>query len=391
MEGRSMKRKICVVTGSRADYGHLIWLLREIKNDKDLTLQIAATGSHLSKTHGLTYKLIEKDGFNINAKVPILSEGHSQTHITEAIGRCCIGFAKAFDQLKPDIVVLLGDRFEMLGAAIAAHVAGLPIAHIHGGEATEGAIDEAFRHAITKMSDIHFAAAEPYRRRIIQLGESPKRVFNFGTPGLDALKHMSFLSKDELAKKIGLDLRQTTVIVTFHPATLEQNSLSQIDEFLKALTKFNFNVLFTQSNADPYGQMMFKKIQAFCKKSDRAKVVSTLGYQVYLSCLKHFDLMIGNSSSGLIEGPAFGIPAVNIGDRQRGRVKAASVLDVKAKQKDIEDGIKKALSPSFINQARKAKNPYIQRKPGKASFQIKETLKKFKIGLEFKKKEFQDI
>lgn len=387
------RRKICIVTGSRADYGHYFWLLKEIKADKNLQLQMAVTAAHLSKDHGLTYRLIEKDGFSITAKIPILTKGESEVDVVQSIGTACGGFAKAFAKIKPDIIVVLGDRYEMLAASIAAHVLKIPLAHIHGGEATEGAIDESFRHSITKFSDLHFTTTEDYRRRVIQLGEQPGRVFNFGAPGLDAISKLKFLTKRELQEKISFDLTHPAALVTYHPVTLEnENPIPQIKTILQAIEKSSIYALFTQSNADPHGQKIFNMIKAFCRKNPaKYKVVSTLGHELYYNCLKHFDIVLGNSSSGIIEAPSFGIPVINIGDRQKGRIKGRNVLDVSVKERDILDAIKVTVDKEFRSQINPVSNPYVKRNKWKASFKIKEKLKRLRIVFGFKKKKFYDI
>jgi len=369
------KRKICIVTGTRAEYGLLYWLMKEIQMDPDLELQIIATGMHLSPEFGLTYKQIEQDGFYINEKVEMLLSSDSPVGITKSIGLGVIGFADALERLRPDVLILLGDRFETFAAAQAALVAKIPIAHIHGGESTQGAIDEAIRHSITKMAHFHFVASEPYRKRVIQLGENPAYVLNFGSPGLDHLKRTPLLDKQSFEKRINFDLGGLSFLVTYHPATLESESPEKgIGELLAALDQFpNAKIIFTQANADTYGRIINVKINEYAKKHPlRAKVFATMGQQLYLSALKNVNLIIGNSSSALTEAPALKKPAVNIGKRQEGRLKALSVIDCEEKKDDIVNAIKKALSPEFQESLKGIVSLYGE---GDASQKIKEFLK----------------
>lgn len=369
-------RKICAVSGSRADYGHLFWILRAIKEDPSLQLQIVVTGSHLSPEYGNTYKEIESDGFKIDEKVRISLTDNSPAGVIKSLAEEIIKCAEAFQKLKPDIIVLLGDRYEIFAAAQSAMIAKIPIAHIHGGELTEGAIDEAMRHSITKMSHLHFTGAEPYRRRVIQLGEDPKKVFCFGAPGLDHIKKTKFLSKKSLEKILGFKFRKRTFIVTYHPATLGlEDDKSSVQELLKALDEFpDAGILFTKHNADPGGAVIGREIDKYVRKnSGRAKIFPSLGYKIYLSAVKCADLVIGNSSSGLIEVPLLKKPTVNIGDRQKGRLRAESVIDCPAKSIEIVKTIKRALSKDFQAKVSKAKYPYGE---GDAGRKIKEVLKK---------------
>jgi len=369
------KRKICVVTGTRAEYGLLYWLMKEIQADPDLELQIIATGMHLSPEFGLTYKQIEKDGFYINEKVEMLLSSDTPVGITKSIGLGVIGFADALERLKPDILVLLGDRFETFAASQAALVAKIPIAHIHGGESTQGAMDEAIRHSITKMAHFHFVAAEEYRKRVIQLGENPEHVLNFGSPGLDHLKRTPILDKQSFEKLIDFELGELSFLVTYHPATLELESPEEgIGQLLEALDEFpNGKIIFTQANADTYGRIINVKINEYANKHPaRAKVFATMGQQLYLSAIKNVNVIIGNSSSALTEAPALKKPAVNIGKRQEGRLKALSVIDCEGKKDDIVSAIKKALSREFQESLKDIVPPYGE---GDASHKIKEFLK----------------
>jgi GDP/UDP-N,N'-diacetylbacillosamine 2-epimerase (hydrolysing) len=355
------KLKLCVVTGSRAEYGLLMPLLNEIKKDRALQLQLLVTGMHLAPEFGFTYKEIEKDGYTIDEKIDMLLAGDTDAASIKSCGLGMIGFADAFERLNPDWVILLGDRFEIFGAAFAAHQLKIPISHLHGGELTEGATDDAMRHAVTKMSYLHFTSTEVYRDRVIQLGEEPSRVFNVGAIGLDNIKNLKLLSKKQLEKAIGTNIRDLTALVTFHPATLEKNSaISQTKNLLSALDGFpDIHLLFTMPNADANGRAIMQLIKEYEGMNiGRAKSFSNLGQLNYLSALRHVNLVVGNSSSGIIEAPQFKIPTVNIGSRQSGRIKPDSVIDTGTDSKSIEAGIKKALSSSFISVIKKAISPY---------------------------------
>ncbi|MCB9757509.1 MAG: UDP-N-acetylglucosamine 2-epimerase (hydrolyzing) [Candidatus Omnitrophica bacterium] len=387
------KRKICVVTGSRADYGHLQNLMRQCVLDSAIDLQIIATGSHLSKEQGQTYRQVEKDGFSITAKVNIAKFDDSPVGVAKRIGLACHGFADVFSRLKPDIVVVLGDRYEILAATIAAYVANCLVAHLHGGESSQGALDEGFRHAITKMSHIHFAATKEYRQRIIQLGEQPNYVFNFGAPGLDILPQIQYLSRAELSKMLNFDLSGQVAMMTYHPVTLEKSSPKrQLREILKAIDQSHLKVLFTAANMDSQGQVINQMLSDFCKKyPQRYKFVNNLGQQKYMSCLKSFDLMIGNSSSGIIEAPSFALPVINIGDRQKGRIRAGNIIDVNCDCAAIKKGIGLAFSERFRKSLKGMKNPYSGVTDGRASWLIKEQIKKACLDETVLKKEFFDI
>ncbi len=385
-------RRICVVTTSRADYGLLRWLMESIRDDEELELQVIATGMHLSPEFGLTYRDIEEDGFRISRKIEMLLSSDSTRAVTKSIGVGLLGFSDAFDDLGPDIVVLLGDRFELLSAAIAALIGRIPIAHVHGGETSEGAVDEAIRHAVTKMASLHFAATESYRQRIIQMGENPDSVFAFGAPGLDALVRVSLLSKDELEAHLQFDLRSPVAIVTYHPVTLEDNTAEdQVDNLLSALIQTKVRAVFTKANADAQGRLINEKIAAFCRDHPlNYRLYENLGQRVYLSCLSHVDLMVGNSSSGLIEAPPFGLPAVNIGDRQRGRIRAANVIDVGYSVPEVVEGIEQALTGAQGERGSAVTNPYAGSGEGTVSVLIKEQLKRAVLGEQLLKKRFYD-
>ena len=373
------KRKICVVTGSRAEYGILYWLLKEIQNDSDLQLQIIVTGMHLSPEFGLTYQQIESDGFTIDAKVEMLLSSDSVVGITKSMGLGVIGFADALDRLNPDILVLLGDRFEIMAAAQAAMVARIPIAHIHGGETTEGAFDECIRHSITKMAQWHFVAAEPYRKRVVQMGEMPDRVFNLGAPGLDHLQYLDWLNLEALEKSLGISLAPPVFLVTYHPSTLGQlEPTVAMSALLLALDKFPQAItIFTYPNADTGGRALISQIEQWvADNSRRAKAFVSLGQQRYLSLMREADVIIGNSSSALIEAPALNKAVVNIGHRQQGRLKASSVIDAAENENAITTAIRKALSENFRGKLTGIESLYGSTQ---VSHRIKNTLKSVEI------------
>jgi UDP-hydrolysing UDP-N-acetyl-D-glucosamine 2-epimerase len=369
------RRKICIVTGTRAEYGLLYWLMKEVASDDDLELQIVATGMHLSPEFGLTYQQIEADGFSMDAKVEMLLSSDTPVGIAKSIGLGVIGFADALERLKPDVLVVLGDRFEILAATQAAMVARIPIAHIHGGETTEGAFDEHIRHAITKFAQWHFVAAEPYRHRVIQLGEHPERVFNVGSPGLDHFQYMHWLDRPTLERSLGLKLRSPIFLVTYHPVTLDQQSPSiAMQELLVALDSFpDATVILTYPNSDTGGRVLISHIDQWVTHNQhRAKAFVSLGQQRYLSLMGKADVIIGNSSSGLTEAPALKKATVNIGDRQKGRLKARSVIDAPERSADIITAIHQALSSDFQSMLPSVNSLY---GIGNASQQIKERLK----------------
>jgi GDP/UDP-N,N'-diacetylbacillosamine 2-epimerase (hydrolysing) len=384
-----MKRKVCIITGTRAEYGLLYWLIKEIQEDSDLELQIIATGMHLSPEFGLTYRQIEKDGFKIDKKIEMLLSSDTPIGISKSMGLGVIGFAEAYADLKPDIVVLLGDRFEIFSAAAAAMIARIPIAHLHGGEATEGLIDEPIRHSITKMSHLHFTAAEEYRRRVIQLGESPARVFNVGGLGIDNIRKLKLMNREEFEDAIEFELGPKNLLITFHPVTLEhatagdqfQNLLNALDELQD--TKF----IFTKPNADTEGRLITKMLDDYVSEnSDKAIAFVSLGQLRYLSALKFVDACVGNSSSGLAEAPTFKIGTINTGDRQRGRIKADSVIDCEPDKESILTAIRKLYSKEFQNKLKDVKNPYGE---GGVAEKIKKILKEVCL-TDILKKRFYD-
>jgi GDP/UDP-N,N'-diacetylbacillosamine 2-epimerase (hydrolysing) len=370
-----IKRKICVVTGTRADYGLFYWLLKEIQADKELELQIIATGMHLSPEFGLTYRIIEQDGFSINEKVDMLLSSDTTVAVTKSMGLAMIGFADALERLKPDIVVILGDRTEAMSAAQSAMVARIPIAHLHGGEVTEGAIDEAMRHSITKMAHLHFVAAEPYRKRVIQLGEDSERVFQYGSLGIENIRRLHLLNRTELETALDLSFGAVNFLVTYHPVTLLQgDSVQAMSNILSALDTFSqAQIIFTKPNSDSEGRILIEMIEQYANRNpNRVKVFTSLGQINYLSAIQQCDVVIGNSSSGLIEVPAFKKPTVNIGQRQGGRLKAASVIDCETTRDSIVFAIQQALSEPFKQTLDNVESPYEE---GMTSVRIKEKLK----------------
>ncbi len=345
-------RKICIVTGTRAEYGLLFWLMKEVAEDPQLTLQLIVTGMHLSPEFGMTVERIEQDGFTIHKKIDMLLSSDSSVAMSKAVGLGCIGFADAYDDLRPDIVVVLGDRFEILAAAAAAALQRIPIAHIHGGESTEGAVDEAIRHAVTKMAHIHFVTAEPYRKRVIQLGEQPQRVFNVGSPGLDYIVRTPLLDRAAFEQSIGFSLAEQNFLITYHPETLSlDDSLASLEELFAALAPFSgANMIFTKANADLHGRAINAALEQFVAgHAERMILFDSLGQLRYLSAIQHVDVVIGNSSSGIIEVPIFRKPTVNIGNRQKGRLRAQSIIDCLPERRKISESIELALSATFRN------------------------------------------
>lgn len=352
-------KKISVVTATRAEYGLLKNFIVALKKEEDLEVEVVVTGAHLSESYGSTYHELEKDGITIDKKIDILVDGTSAVAVSKSMGLAIMGFAEYFDERKPDAVLLLGDRYEILAVACAAMNSRVPIFHLHGGETTEGAIDEAIRHAITKMSYLHFTSTESYRKRVIQLGESPDRVYNVGAVGVENVLKEPKLTKEELENSIGMKLNVPYAVVTFHPVTLEGNVELQCNELIKAVTAFpQYKFIITGANADDGGSLINKIFEDFASKHDNAYFTLSLGLQRYLSALQYASFILGNSSSGIIEGPSFGIPTINIGNRQKGRIQADSVINVGTEAKAIIDGINLAMSDDFRNIAKKTVNPY---------------------------------
>ena len=353
-------KRIGVVTVSRSDYGHLRPVLEALRRAPDLELLLVVAGMHLASEFGLTVRDIEADGFPISARVEMLEGGDTPEAVAAATGRGVAGFGETFARLRPDVVVVLGDRFEMLAAAVAALPFALPVAHIHGGEVSEGAMDNQIRHAITKLAHLHFASAEPHARRIAAMGEEPWRIHTVGAPGLDRLATTEPLSRAALARELGLPEAGPWLLVTFHPVTLEyRDTAAHIDELLAAIEKTDGFIVITYPNADTSGRVIIDRIEEFAGRHPRrCRLAKSLGERLYLSLLRHADLMIGNSSSGLIEAPTFGLPVVNVGSRQRGRLRGANVIDVEPSREDILRGIEAAQALPFRARVRAAANPY---------------------------------
>lgn len=374
-------KRICVVTGSRAEYGLLYWTIKKLQEDPEIDLILCVTGMHLSPEFGLTYKQIEKDGFIIDEKIELLLSSDTHVGISKSIGLGMISFAEMFERKKPDLLLILGDRFEILAAATAAMIANLPIAHCHGGEITEGAIDDAIRHSITKMSHLHFASTEEYKKRIIQLGENPDRVFNVGALGIENINKLKLLDKVEFETSINSKLKKKNFLITYHPETLDQGKGAeyQFNQLLNAL-EFQEETLFifTKPNADSDGRIIGSLIDQFIiDHPDNAISFHSLGQLRYLSALQFMDLVIGNSSSGIIEVPSFKIPTINIGDRQKGRVRAKSVIECLPSTKNIQNAINQGLSIEFKKSITELSNPYGN---SNSSDKIYDVLKKVEYG-----------
>jgi len=353
-------KTICVVTGTRAEYGLLRWLMDGIRQSPKLALQVIATGAHLSPEFGLTYRDIEADGFVIDRKVEMLLSSDTSSGVAKSMGLAMIGFADAFAELRPDLVLVLGDRYEIFSAAAAATIARIPVAHLHGGETTEGAFDEALRHCITKMAQLHFVAAEAYRRRVIQLGEDPARVFLVGGLGIDNMLKLDLLDRAALEAALDFKLGPKNLLVTFHPATLEQGAAAgQMDELLAALdTLQDTHLIFTMPNADTEGRALARQLEAYAAARPNARVYTSLGQLRYLSAIAHVDAVVGNSSSGLAEVPSFRKATVNIGDRQKGRLKAQSVIDCAPDRESIKAALAKVYSADFQAGLSEVASPY---------------------------------
>lgn len=361
-------RTIAVVTGSRADYGLQYWLIRALRESPDVTLQLIVTGSHLAAAFGTTADQIRGDGFPIAAEVPMIAADDSEWAMARSTGDGVIGMADAFKRLHPDLVVLPGDRFEILAAATAAMLMGIPIAHLHGGEVTEGAVDESIRHAVSKMSALHFVSAEPYRRRLIRMGEDPDRVIVVGAPGLDHFTRTPLPSKDDLLSSVGLDAKRPFLLVTYHPATRgDMRPADAVRQLADALDRFpDQQVLVTKANADAGGRTINAELERYAaSRPGRVTVVASLGTARYLSAVTHASAVIGNSSSALIEAPAANTPTVNIGPRQQGRLRAVSVIDCAEDTTAIVEAIETVLAPGFSERTTKIDPPY--GRPGDAA------------------------
>tara|TARA_B100000767_G_scaffold195228_1_gene182269 strand:+ start:17848 stop:19017 length:1170 start_codon:yes stop_codon:yes gene_type:complete len=384
-----MNRKICVITGTRAEYGLLRWVMQGIQDDADLNLQIIATGMHLSPEFGLTYKDIEADGFEISRKVEMLTSSDTPVGIAKSMGLGMIGFADALNELNPDLMVVLGDRFEIFAAVATGLVARIPVAHLHGGESTEGLIDEAIRHSITKMAHLHFVATEEYKQRVIQLGEQPESVFLVGGLGIDNIKRLQLLERKALEVDLGFKFGKKNLIITFHPVTLDVGSAeTQMQALLATLANLeDTQLIFTMPNADTDGRTLIKMVEKFASQHANAHAFTSLGQLRYLSCIAQVDGVVGNSSSGLAEVPSFKKGTINIGDRQSGRLQATSVINCEPNQKSIANAINILYSPSFQRDLSKVRNPYGE---GGASEEIVKTIRS--ITLEsLIKKHFYDV
>lgn len=385
-------RKICVITGTRAEYGLLSRLMGIIKASPLTHLQVIATNMHLSTKYGNTYKEIEADGFVIDYRVPIIDENgknDSRSTVYE-MSRALSGFADAYTELLPDLIVILGDRYEMLSAAAAALVMRIPIAHISGGAVSEGAFDDAIRHSITKMSNLHFTETEDYRRRVIQLGEQPDKVFHVGALGVENIKKLPLMSKAEIEKEIDFKIDNNTILATYHPVTLGSRSVKEdIEDFISALDETkDLRIIFTMPNSDTGGQAIVDAINVFVAKNPaRAKVYKSLGVKKYLSVMRQVAAVVGNSSSGLVEVPSFGIPTLNIGDRQKGRMAADSVYNCETDKTSIVNGLNTIMSSEFKKNAAKTLNPYDKEGTAQSIFDIIST---YPID-ELKQKHFFDI
>lgn len=383
-----MARTVGVVTVARSDYGHLVPLLEALRDRSGLALQLYVAGAHLSARFGRTVEAIERDGWPIAARVETTGASDAAVDVAAGVGAGVAGFARAFAHGRPDLIVLLGDRLEMLAAAVAALPLALPVAHLHGGEVTEGAVDEQARHALTKLSHVHFAAAEVYARRLLQMGEEPWRVHCCGAPGLDRFARLSALSRAELAERVGLPLRRPTLLVTFHPVTLEPGEAgAQSEELAAALEMVEGDVVITYPGADAAYETVIRRLEGLAASRPGTRLLPTLGEDAYGALLREADVMVGNSSSGLIEAPSFGLPAVNVGIRQRGRLRAANVIDVGPRRDEVAAGIRRALAPGFRESLRGLVNPYGD---GRAAPRIAEVLASVELGPRLLRKRFVD-
>ncbi|MDU7313118.1 MAG: UDP-N-acetylglucosamine 2-epimerase [Aeromonas sp.] len=384
-------RKICVVTATRAEYGLLKCLLDDIKADNDLDLQIIATGTHLSPEFGLTSKQIEGDGFTVNKKIEVLLSSDTPVGVSKSMGLAQISFAEAFDELKPDIVVVLGDRYELIPIVSAANIARIPVAHLSGGEMTEGAMDEMFRHAITKLSQLHLTAMDEYTHRVIQMGEQPSSVYTVGEIGLDNLMRMKLMSRSDFENSIGCGLKKRNILFTYHPETTQDITKTETDfsKILLSLDRLEDTLLiFTKANADVGGRLINKMIDEYiAQNKDRAICFASLGQLRYLSALKYVDAVVGNSSSGIVEAPSFKIATINIGNRQRGRIRASSILDVDVNEDKIFNAIQRIYTSEFREILKGTTNPYGQ---GNSSHKVVHVLKQVDLS-SLKMKRFYDI
>lgn len=384
-----MTLRVAIVTGTRAEYGLLRPLMKLLSTDPFFDLRIVATGAHLSPEFGLTYREIESDGFPLSEKIEMLVAGDSGGAMARSTGMGVIGLAAAFERLQPELVVLLGDRFEAFAAASAAHMMRIPIAHIHGGELTEGAVDDALRHAITKMSALHFTSTEQYRRRVVQLGEQPDRVFAVGAPGLDNVLALEPATREEIEAAAGFVFGEKLALVTYHPVTLDAEADAGLEALLSALDAHaELSVLVTMPNADAHSRGIAERLESWTDARGNAAAVKSLGWRLYLSAMRYADVVAGNSSSGIIEAPSFGVPTVDVGDRQRGRTAADSVLHADSEPAAVRGALDRALTPGFREIASRADNPYGD---GHASERIAAQIKQHAETLGDLKKRFYDI
>jgi UDP-hydrolysing UDP-N-acetyl-D-glucosamine 2-epimerase len=384
-----MARRIGVVTVSRSDYGHLVPVLREIQAASDLRLLLFVSGAHLASRFGRTVDLMEADGWPIAERIDMLEPEDSPEAIAVSTGRGVEGFARAYARQRPDLVVVLGDRFEMLAAAVAALPFTLPVAHIHGGEESEGAIDNQIRHAISKLAHVHFVSAEPHARRLARMGEEPWRIHTTGAPGLDRISATELFPRAQVAETLGLPLAGPWLVVTFHPVTLEYRDTERhVVELLAALDKLEATVIVTYPGADTAGRTVIERIEEFAGRRPNVRLAKSLGDRLYLSLLEHADAMVGNSSSGLIEAPSFGLPTVNVGSRQAGRLRGANVIDVEPERDAILKGIEAALAPGLRTRLRAAPNPYGD---GRAAPRIVHILKEVELTPRLLRKRFAAV
>lgn len=370
-------KRVCVITGTRADYGLLYPLIRLLDTDNDFDLKLVVTGSHLSSHFGMTYRQIEADGFTIDKKIDILMSADSPSAVSKAMGLAMIGFGDCFESMCPELVIVLGDRYEILAAVSAAVVASIPVAHLHGGELTQGAFDEFFRHAITKMSLLHFTSCEDYRKRVIQLGEQPEHVFNVGAIGIENIRNLELVSKEDLSLSLRFSLEQPYALVTFHPVTLEKSGIEQqMEALFQAMDEIEgMKFIITKSNADDGGQWINDQIDAYADaNADRVIAVASLGQRRYLSAMKYCTFVIGNSSSGIIEAPSLHVPTIDIGNRQKGRLAAASVLHCEPNARSIVQAIHTVQSYEFQKSLPSLVNPYGD---GRVSGRIVDRIKEF--------------
>ncbi|EAP95031.1 MULTISPECIES: UDP-N-acetylglucosamine 2-epimerase [Vibrio] len=384
-------RKICVVTATRAEYGLLKCLLEDIQSDSALELQVISTGSHLSPEFGLTNQQILDDGFVVNKTVEILLSSDTPVGVSKSMGLAQISFSEVFDELKPDIVVVLGDRYELIPIVSAANIARIPVAHLSGGELTEGAIDELIRHAITKLSQLHFTAMDEYSTRVIQMGEQPERVFTVGEVGLDNLLRMQLMSKDEFENSISCKLKERNLLFTYHPETTQDIAEVERDfrEILSALDTLEHTlVIFTKANADVGGRLINKMIDKYvAENTEKAIAFTSLGQLRYLSALQYMDAVVGNSSSGIVEAPSFKLATINIGNRQKGRVRANSTIDVSVNKADLTSALAEVYAPEFMASLKHIVNPYGR---GNSSEKVVQTLKTVELS-SLKTKQFYDV